>query len=74
VAPPKSGTNHRTDAYGGPVAQRARLLVDVMAAVAGEVGAGPWRGAGEGSPPPNNKAVLEDSRGEGGTAAAKNAA
>lgn len=29
----RDGTNHRTDAYGGPVENRARLLLDVMDAV-----------------------------------------
>jgi len=32
--------NVRTDAYGGSIDNRARLLVDVAAAVAGEIGAG----------------------------------
>ena len=36
----RDGTNHRTDAYGGPVANRARLLIDVTTAVAAEIGAG----------------------------------
>ncbi len=31
----ESGTNHRTDAYGGPVAHRARLLLEVTEAVLG---------------------------------------
>jgi 2,4-dienoyl-CoA reductase-like NADH-dependent reductase (Old Yellow Enzyme family) len=31
-------TNHRTDAYGGATAGRAKLLVDIVAAVRGEVG------------------------------------
>jgi N-ethylmaleimide reductase len=31
-------TNHRTDAYGGSAANRARLVVEVMEAVAGEWG------------------------------------
>ena len=30
--------NDRTDAYGGPIANRARLLLEVMQAVAGEIG------------------------------------
>ncbi len=30
----RDGTNHRTDAYGGPVERRARLLVEVTEAVA----------------------------------------
>ncbi|PKO41657.1 MAG: alkene reductase [Betaproteobacteria bacterium HGW-Betaproteobacteria-3] len=34
----RSGSNHRTDAYGGPIENRARLLIEVMTAVAGEIG------------------------------------
>ncbi|HEX2543690.1 MAG TPA: alkene reductase [Ramlibacter sp.] len=33
------GSNQRTDAYGGPVENRARLLLEVAAAIAQEVGA-----------------------------------
>lgn len=36
----KDGTNVRTDAYGGSVENRARLLLEVTAAVAQEIGAG----------------------------------
>ena len=36
----RSGSNHRTDAYGGSIANRARLLVEVMQAVCDEIGAG----------------------------------
>ena len=36
----RDGTNRRTDAYGGSIANRARLLVEVTAAIATEVGAG----------------------------------
>ena len=36
----RDSINDRTDAYGGPIANRARLLLEVMAAVATEVGAG----------------------------------
>jgi len=36
----RDSTNDRRDAYGGPVAHRARLLSEVMAAVVDEVGAG----------------------------------
>lgn len=32
-------TNHRTDAYGGPVAHRIRFVVEVVRAVADEIGA-----------------------------------
>jgi N-ethylmaleimide reductase len=32
------GTNHRTDAYGGPVANRVRFTVDVVRAVADAIG------------------------------------
>ena len=35
----RDGTNHRTDAYGGPVANRARLLLDVTRACATAIGA-----------------------------------
>jgi N-ethylmaleimide reductase len=34
----KDGANHRTDAYGGTVENRARLLLEVTAAVAKEIG------------------------------------
>ncbi len=33
------GTNHRTDAYGGPVSRRIRFVVEVVRAVAAEIGA-----------------------------------
>ena len=36
----RSGSNHRTDAYGGAVENRARLLIEVMQAVAQEIGGG----------------------------------
>jgi N-ethylmaleimide reductase len=36
----RDGSNHRTDAYGGPVERRARLLLEVTEAVAGVLGAG----------------------------------
>ena len=36
----KDSTNDRTDAYGGPIENRARLLIEVMTAVAGAIGAG----------------------------------
>ncbi len=36
----RSGSNHRTDAYGGGIENRARLLVEVMEAVTAEIGAG----------------------------------
>ena len=36
----RDGTNKRTDAYGGSVANRSRLLVEVTAAIATEIGAG----------------------------------
>ena len=35
----RDGTNHRTDAYGGPVENRARFLVEVVEAVVGVWGA-----------------------------------
>ena len=36
----RSGTNHRTDQYGGSLENRVRFLVEVATAVAGAVGAG----------------------------------
>lgn len=36
----RSGSNQRTDAYGGEIAHRARLLLEVMQAVCAEIGAG----------------------------------
>ncbi|UZG44684.1 alkene reductase [Caldimonas thermodepolymerans] len=36
----RDGSNHRTDAYGGPIENRARLLLEVMRAVTAEIGAG----------------------------------
>lgn len=36
----RDGSNHRTDQYGGSIENRARFLVEVMAAVIGEIGAG----------------------------------
>ena len=35
----RDGSNHRTDAYGGPVENRVRLLREVTQAVAGTIGA-----------------------------------
>ena len=35
----RDGTNHRTDSYGGTIANRAKLLIDVMQACASEIGA-----------------------------------
>lgn len=35
----KTGANQRTDAYGGPIEHRARLLLEVVAAVCDEIGA-----------------------------------
>jgi N-ethylmaleimide reductase len=35
----RDGTNHRSDAYGGSIANRARLLIEVMQACAGAIGA-----------------------------------
>ena len=34
----RRGSNQRTDAYGGPIEHRARLLLDVMEAVTAEIG------------------------------------
>jgi N-ethylmaleimide reductase len=36
----RTGSNHRADAYGGPVENRARFLLEVVRAVADAVGAG----------------------------------
>jgi N-ethylmaleimide reductase len=36
----KDGANHRSDAYGGSVENRARLMLEVAAVVAAEIGAG----------------------------------
>ena len=36
----RSGSNQRTDSYGGPIENRARLLLEVMQAVCDEIGAG----------------------------------
>jgi N-ethylmaleimide reductase len=36
----KTGSNHRTDAYGGSIENRARLLLEVMRAVVGAIGGG----------------------------------
>jgi N-ethylmaleimide reductase len=35
----RNGTNHRTDSYGGSIANRARLLIEVMQACADAIGA-----------------------------------
>jgi N-ethylmaleimide reductase len=34
-----AGSNHRDDAYGGSVASRARLAIEVVEVVAAEIGA-----------------------------------
>ena len=36
----RSSSNHRTDAYGGAVENRARLLIEVMQAIVQEIGGG----------------------------------
>ncbi|MCW7538489.1 alkene reductase [Aquabacterium sp. A7-Y] len=36
----RDGSNHRTDAYGGSIENRARLLLEVMRAVTAEIGSG----------------------------------
>ncbi len=36
----KTGANQRRDDYGGPIENRARLLLEVMRAIAGEIGGG----------------------------------
>jgi N-ethylmaleimide reductase len=36
----RDGANHRTDAYGGSIENRARLLIEVMEACAKEIGSG----------------------------------
>ncbi len=35
-----AATNHRSDSYGGPLANRARFLLEVLAAVRAEIGTG----------------------------------
>lgn len=35
----RSGSNHRTDAYGGPIENRARFLFEVVNAITAEIGA-----------------------------------
>src|SRR5690606_39177340 len=35
----RDGANHRTDAYGGSIENRARFLIEVMAAAIDEIGA-----------------------------------
>lgn len=57
----RDSINDRSDAYGGPIANRARLLIEVMQAVCAEIGAGraglrispitPVNGAGQDSNP-----------------------
>lgn len=36
----RSSSNHRTDAYGGAIENRARLLIEVMQAITDEIGGG----------------------------------
>jgi N-ethylmaleimide reductase len=36
----RSGSNHRTDAYGGSIENRARLLFEILDAITAEIGAG----------------------------------
>ncbi|MGH8822650.1 MAG: alkene reductase [Rhodoferax sp.] len=36
----RSGSNHRSDAYGGPIENRARLLLEVMQVICQEIGGG----------------------------------
>jgi N-ethylmaleimide reductase len=36
----RSGSNHRTDAYGGAIENRARMLLEVMTAIVEEIGGG----------------------------------
>ena len=55
-----ASSNHRTDAYGGPPENRARLTTEVVAAVAAEIGAG--RTAVRISPEHGIQGVLEDDR------------
>jgi len=57
----RDSINDRSDAYGGPIANRARLLLEVMQAITGEIGGGrtglrlspvtPSNGAGPDSDP-----------------------
>lgn len=39
ISSPRTGANKRTDAYGGPIENRARLMLDVSKTVAAEIGA-----------------------------------
>ncbi|MBR0567093.1 alkene reductase [Azoarcus sp. L1K30] len=65
----RSGSNHRTDAYGGSIENRARLLVEVMEAIVAEIGAGrtgirispvtPANDAADPAPAPLFKHVVE---------------
>lgn len=40
----KDSTNHRSDEYGGSIANRCRFVVEVMSAVAKAIGPGEWVG------------------------------
>lgn len=60
----RGNINARDDAYGGPIAHRARLLLEVAEAVAGELGAGrtgvrlsPVTGANDGGLDPEAQAL-----------------
>ena len=52
----RRGSNHRTDAYGGPIEQRARFLVEVMTAIVQRIG-GPRTGIRLSPVTPSNDAV-----------------
>jgi N-ethylmaleimide reductase len=62
----RDSINDRTDAYGGPIANRVRLLVEVMRAVAGAIGGGrtglrlsPVTPANDAGPDSNPQALFE---------------
>ncbi len=67
----RDSINDRTDTYGGPIESRARLLVEVMQAVAEEIGGGrtglrlsPVTPANDAGPDSNPQAVYEYAVGE----------
>mgnify|MGYP005817646721 CR=1 FL=1 len=71
----RSGSNHRTDAYGGSIENRARLLFEVLDAIAAEIGGGrmgvrispvtPANDASDPNPTPLFTYVVEKLAGQG---------
>ena len=62
----RDSVNDRTDAYGGPIANRARLLIEVMQAIVEEIGGGrtglrlsPVTPANDSGPDSNPQALYE---------------